>query len=581
MKRFPWILGAVAAAAIAFFSIAVALLPREALAAKVGQQIAAWTGREVSMRGEPEFRLFPALTVVLKEVEVAGPDGMADAAVLSIERLEGRVRFWPLLIGEVEIGAFTMVRPLIRLVREDGAKNWAFQSGAAALQLAFAGDVPLGQFVLENGTLIYENRGEAITERLDGLNVNLEWQSVRQPLSIAGSGVWRGEQVAVSARAATPFAFLNGAATPVEGRLDSPQASGTFTGEWYNIEEPQVVGTLAMSTPSLRGFAAWMGHPVGPGTTLRATSLAGQASYRARVLSVDNARFSLDGNTATGALTVKLAMAPDVTGTLAFSTMDLTPYFAGMAAAFDAGGDWRGMEIETGWFRDFDADIRLSAGSVQIGPLRFGATAASASLRDERLEIGVAQAAFNGGSVSGDLEISHAAEGDPAVVAQLRASTVDLAQAGPALRLPWALAGQASLAVDLAGRGRALGPLVQGLGGTADFAVQNGAFPLFGIAEIAQAGPAAGPQPVVAVDPVKLDALRAEISFSGGMAHFDQASIATPSFTAEAKGSIGLLDGRLALTGTVVPQTQSAAAPVPFTIEGTLVQPEARPLALN
>ena len=576
MKRIAWFFGAVCLAGIALVSIVFALLPRETLTAQVGQQIAAWTGREVSMRGEPEFRFFPELTVTLNEVRVAGPDGMADAEIVSMERLEARVRFWPLLIGEVEIGAYRMVRPFIRLVREGGARNWAFQSGAAALQLAFSGDVPLGEFVLEDGTLIYENRAQPATERLDSLNISLDWPSVRQPVSITGSGVWRGEEMAVSATAVTPFSFLNGTATPIEVRLDSARVAARLTGEWSNLDDPHASGRLTMSMPSLRRFASWLGNPVGPGSTLGPASLAGQASYRARTLSIENAQFSLDGNNATGALNVKVAIAPDITGTLAFPTIDLTPYFAGLAAAFDAGADWRAVEIQTDWFRDFTADIRLSAGSVQLGPLRFGNTAASASLRDDRLEIGVAQAAFNAGSVAGDLEISRSPDRDPAVIAQLRASAVDLAQAGPALKLPWPLAGLATLSVDLAGTGRDFGSLVNGLSGTAEFGARNGALPLFGIAEIALGGPAAAPPAVVSAPPTQVGTLSTKFSFGGGMAQLEGASIAAQSFTAEAQGSIGLLDGRLALNGTAAP---TAGAPVQFMIEGTLIQPRARPLA--
>jgi AsmA protein len=152
------------------------------------------------------------------------------------------------------------------------------------LQLAFSGDVPLGEFELKDGTLLYENRTEAVTERLDSLNVSLRWQSVRQPVSVTGSAVWRGEQVAVSAMATTPFAFLNGEATPLEARFDSARIAVVINGEWSNIEDPQLGGRLTMSTPSLRSFASWMGSPVGPGTTLGQASLEGQGTYRARTL---------------------------------------------------------------------------------------------------------------------------------------------------------------------------------------------------------------------------------------------------------------------------------------------------------
>jgi AsmA protein len=156
----------------------------------------------VSLRGEPELDFFPRLTVTLKDVQVGAPAGMSNADIITMERLEGTVRLLPLVIGQVEIASFRIVRPLVHLVREaGGARNWTFDSGAAALQLAFAGDVPLGEFFLEDGTLIYENRETGAAERLDSLSLALQWPSVRQPLALSGSGIWRGEQVSLSADA--------------------------------------------------------------------------------------------------------------------------------------------------------------------------------------------------------------------------------------------------------------------------------------------------------------------------------------------------------------------------------------------
>ena len=159
MKRVVWILAGAALFAAALFALLVLLLPRETLRTRIGEQIAAWTGRDVSLSGEPEIDVFPRLSVTLNDVQVGGPEGMEDARVVSMDRLTGTIRLLPLLIGRVEIGSFTMVRPVIRLVRDaDDRRNWAFNSGAAALQLAFAGDVLLGEFLLENGAVIYEDR---------------------------------------------------------------------------------------------------------------------------------------------------------------------------------------------------------------------------------------------------------------------------------------------------------------------------------------------------------------------------------------------------------------------------------------
>jgi AsmA protein len=582
MRRVAWVFAAALLCAAALVLLFIWLLPRDTLKTRIGEQIAAWTGRDVSLRGEPELDFFPELTVTLQDVEVSGPRGMADAELISMDRLTGTVRLLPLLIGQVEIGSFTLVRPRVRLVLDQsGGRNWAFDSGAAALQLAFAGDVPLGQFVLEDGTVLYEDRQDGTTERLDSVNLTVEWGSVRQPVEIGGFGIWRGEQVSFSARAEAPFDFLRGDTTPVEARFDSAPLAGLFTGAAADINAPQLTGDLTMSTQSLRGFASWLGSPIGPGSTLGAASLSGAASFREAVLSVQNAQLSLDGNTATGALDVAVAARPSITGTLAFPELDLTSYFAGFSDGFGAGGDWRSVALGTGWFDDIGADIRLSAGSARIGALQFGDTAASVSLRDSRLEVGLAGAAFNGGSLSGALAVTHSADENALVEVQLRGAEFNIAQAAQALgRMP-GVAGTASVATDVESRGKDLGSLAAGLSGTARLDLKDGAFPLLGLAEIAVGGNGANPQQtgIAAASPVK--SLAIGFSLAGGVAVLERAAVSALSFTADAKGWIGLLDGTLGLNGNLTPSVAGTIAEpaIPFTVGGTIAQPIARPLA--
>ena len=431
MKRIASILAIVVAAIVLSGVLFVALLPRETLKTRVGEQIAAWTGRDVSLRGEPEIRFFPHLTVTLKDVQVAGPSAMKDAGLVSMDQLTGTIRLLPLIIGRVEIGSFTMVRPLIHLVRDDrGARNWTFDSGAAALQLAFSGDVPLGRFLLKNGTVLYENRQQHFSERFDSVNVDVEWDSVRQPVTVSGGGIWRGEQVTLSGKADAPFAFLNGKSTPLQLKLNSAPIAIALDGSAAGVDSPRLSGALTMSTPSLRGFASWLGGPIGPGSTLGAASLSGAASFEDQALSVENAQLTLDGNSASGALKVTASARPAVSGTLAFQTLDLTPYFAGFISALTVGKNWRSAAVDTDWVTGASADLRLSAASVQLGSIGFGETPASVSLKKSHMEIGIAQATFSGGSLTGELTATGTGGGPgAAITAKIHATDFNLATA--------------------------------------------------------------------------------------------------------------------------------------------------------
>jgi AsmA protein len=587
MKRIAWIFAAVLLSALALFALLVALVPREALKAQIGEQIASWTGRDVSLRGEPEISIFP-LRVTLNDVHVGGPEGMEDSEILSMDRLTGTIRLLPLVIGHIEVGSYTMVRPLVRLVRDaEGRRNWDFDSGAAALQLAFQGDVPLGDFTLEGGTVVYEDRQSGDNERLDSMSLAVDWPSVRQPIAVEGTGIWRGEQVTVSVDANAPFAFLNGGSTPVETRVESAPISAIFSGQADDYPLPKLAGALKLSTPSLRRFASWLGSPLGPGSTLGQASGFGTAAFDGNGLSVENAEFTLDGNDASGALNIALSPKLDITGTLAFDVLDISPYFAGLAATMSTTTDWRRVALPTDWFGSMNADIRLSASSVRLGELTASDAAASVSLRDGRLEVGLARAVFGGGSLTGNLAFTDSPNAaETAVEAQLRANDIAFALAASTLGLPQAISGTASILVDVSTQGTDLGGLLGELTGTARVSVEDGAVPLFGLADVAaSAGGPPNPLPAEGLAATAVNSASAGFSFSGGVGMLERANVVTPSYSADLQGWIGLLDGSLGLNGTLKTGTVAgsaatpAAAPVGFTIDGTLSAPVAHAAA--
>ena len=514
------------------------------------------------------------------------------------------MRLFPLIIGRIEVGSFTMVRPLVRLVRDkEGRRNWDFETGAAALQLAFEGDVPLGDFRLESGTVLFEDRELGVNDRLDSMNLSVGWSSVRQPLGVEGSGIWRGEQVTVTAAAAAPFAFLSGRETPFEARVEAPPISLIFNGKADDYPQVKMEGGLKVSTPSLRRFASWLGSPVGPGSTFAQMSGFGTATISGEGLSVENAEFMLDGNDASGAL--KIAMMPelDITGTIAFEALNLTPYADAISAAMSIAPDWRNVTLPSSWLGDIGADIRLSADSVQIGGLAAGNAAASLSIRDGRLEIGLARAVFGDGSLSGALAISDPPHASEAVVeVQLRANDIAFAAPAATIGLPEAVSGTATLLVDASTKGRDIGAMVAALSGTARLGVKDGAVPLFGLDAIAAGANGQGDTPSdegLAATPVTFASLG--LDFSGELATVELGSVVTPSYSADLRGWIGLKDGSLGLNGAIkpgpqdlntvaaadttdgaetVPVVPGAPEPLRFTIEGTLAEPVARPVAM-
>ena len=159
MRRLAVVAAAVIVLVGGLLLLVPVLLPKETVKTRIAEQISAWTGREVSVRGDPVISVFPNLSVQIAGVAIAGPQTMRDADLAEMESLTASVRLLPLLVGDIEFSAFEMIGPKIRLVRDEADKrNWMFDSSVAALQLAFTGDVPLGAFTLVDGRVDLEDR---------------------------------------------------------------------------------------------------------------------------------------------------------------------------------------------------------------------------------------------------------------------------------------------------------------------------------------------------------------------------------------------------------------------------------------
>src|SRR5512138_797430 len=82
-------------------------------------------GREVTLKGA-DLKLFPNARVKLNGVAVAGRPGQP--SLVELESLDVEVGLWPLLrsLGkDIEVRAFTLVRPTVNLVRaKDGTWNY-------------------------------------------------------------------------------------------------------------------------------------------------------------------------------------------------------------------------------------------------------------------------------------------------------------------------------------------------------------------------------------------------------------------------------------------------------------------------
>jgi AsmA protein len=251
-------------------------------------------------------------------------------------------------------------------------------------------------------------------------------------------------------------------------------------------DAPHILAAQAeVQSAGLRQLAGWLGGPWPGERGLGAFKAKGQLEWRDRTVTFQNASFQMDGNDATGTLTLDWGKArPSIEGTLALKQFDLTRYLgteekskAGFLQRTALG--WLRSVSEPGslalpLIRHLDADVRISANEVTGGPVRLGRSAASVAVRDAKMLADLAEVEIEGdGSLRGQLTVDMGGV-VPRYVMRGRLEGIDAALLTGYLLGHPAISGRASVVVDLNGTGETADQLASTLYGKLGIELPDG-----------------------------------------------------------------------------------------------------------
>ena len=83
------------------------------------------TGRELSINDDIELSLFPWFAIETGGITIGNAEGFGDQPFATVDEVSARVRVWPLLKRQVEIGTVTIDGVVLNLGRNaEGRTNW-------------------------------------------------------------------------------------------------------------------------------------------------------------------------------------------------------------------------------------------------------------------------------------------------------------------------------------------------------------------------------------------------------------------------------------------------------------------------
>ena len=248
----------------------------------------------------------------------------------------------------------------------------------------------------------------------------------------------------------------------------------------------------------------------------------------------------LDGNALQGEADLLLAKRPRLTGQFQGGNLNFAQLFAGNTGSDTSQGGngstgWSKSPIDVSGLGALDAEIALSANSIDLGMMKFGTTRTVARLNDRRLVFTLSQVDAYQGRVSGEFVVNGrsglSTGGDIKFRGiQIQPLLTDLAGYERLL-------GQTDIDLKFLGVGNSMDTIMRGLSGSGAFKVAEGelrGLDIVGMIRNLDPGYVGAGQKTI------FDQIGATFTIDKGVLSNDDLSFLAPLLTATGKGTVGI-----------------------------------------
>jgi AsmA protein len=475
LKRLAIAVAAMVAAAFVTLVALSFLIPATSVRDAVAKEIHAVTGLDPIFRGDISVSLFPSGTVNFRNV-LLGDDRTGESAVVA-DQLSARLRYFPLLVGRIEIADVTLVRPTITVkFAPGGQSNWSGLIESLAHALAPDPDraASFSEIGIHDGTVVVNDAGKGFVERLEDVDFQVAWPSISRSFGATGHFVWHDQPIEASLTLSDFLAALTGERSGVKVRVSGPPLQLAFDGAASYQPTLKIEGTLGVESSSLRDAMYWTGGRKLPFGGFGHFALKAQSTVGGGLVSLSNVNVELDGNTAEGVLTLSTDGRRTVEGTLAADKLDLTPYISGVRLLATNESNWDQLPISLDGLSDVNLDLRLSAATIKIASAQLGHTAVAANMSDGKLDIKIAESQAYGGVIRGSVGLA-SDNGGVQATSRVQFVDVDLESCLGQMFGLHRLIGHGNLTLNLDGAGASVLAVTNTLNGTASLNAHDGA----------------------------------------------------------------------------------------------------------
>ncbi len=542
---------------------------------RVKDEISAVTGLDPVLRGASSVSLFPTGSVTFADVTL----GEGGELALAAERLTARLRFFPLLLGRVEIADVSLEKPTISIKFDrTGRSNWSgLIQTLTHTQKPGARTASFSEIRINDGRVVVVDQARDINETFERVELSLAWPSISSSFGASGRLTWRGEAVDTTLSVNDFAAALAGSKTGIKLRVAAAPFKLAFDGSFSTTPTLKVEGTTAADSTSLREALRWFGQRTLPEGGFGRFALKAQTNVVGGTIALSGVNVELDGNTAEGVLTFAADGRQTLQGTLAADSLDLTPYVSAVRILTSNQREWNNTRLTLDGLTGFDVDLRLSAGKLTLSTAKLGRTAIAANLRGGHLNVTIGESQAFGGIIKGSIVLANMETGIE-TKSQLQFTDVNLEDCLDQLIGTRRISGKGNLAFAIEGSGDSVLAVTRTLSGAANLTSNGGTLQGFDVEQLLrrlERRPLSGAGDF-RTGKTPYDRFNVVLKIAQGMVSVDEVKIEGKSVQLAMAGNAAIPSRELDLKGTaslIAPQSAGGGFDLPFFVTGTWDSP--------
>ncbi len=580
-----WIIRSVIALVLLVIVLAgaVFLIPAEKVAGIAVAKFNALTGRELVISGSVRPTIWPQLGVTTGPISISNAEWSKEGPMVQAEGLSISLDLAALIAGDVKITGVEAINPKIVLERsKTGAENWVFGGDAGGTVSeatpGVAQPFTLDRASVSGGTLVFADHAAGVRYEVSGIAATAAIPRYTGPATLDMAAVMNGQSFSLTGEVGAFQDFLDGKLVDSDLKLVAgaaevgfkgsaglgPEAKGELSADLGDLAA--VSALAAMAAPRLPAGLGALDVRVSGAVTL---TTAGSVHLRSGAMVLDGNKLAVDADLVTAGERAKLS-AKVVAGSL-----DLAGVSGGQGGGESGGvqaAGWPADKIDVSGLSGLDAVVALTADSVDLGMVKFGASQIVLTNDRSRLVAELRKVSAYEGVISGQF-----------VVNGRKGLSVggDLSFAGMALQPMLAdfggyerLVGTGDMRVKFLGSGASVDAIMRSMSGSGSLALSNGeilGLDIGGMLRTLDTSYVGEGQKTI------FDSLAGSFTMAGGVLHNEDLVLKSPYITARGVGDVGLgarnLEYRIKATA-LADDTGAGGLTAPLLIKGSWANPK-------